>query len=112
MNGSIHSAHTKNMPNTLADWLEYLEFVAGLWDIDAGTAEERALDLLGWLELMPHAHERMGLFCQNGMLQEIQLSLPKDLTACSKLSELLAMSAPFEGGRCGERIKIDVAGPQ
>ena len=27
MNGSIHSAHTKDMPNTLADWLEYLELL-------------------------------------------------------------------------------------
>jgi ABC-2 type transport system ATP-binding protein len=36
--------------------LEYLEFVAGLWGIDAATARERAQDLIGWLNLDPHAH--------------------------------------------------------
>ncbi|MCA3088193.1 MAG: ATP-binding cassette domain-containing protein, partial [Rhodocyclaceae bacterium] len=30
--------------------LEYLEFVAGLWEIDANTAANRATDLLKWLE--------------------------------------------------------------
>ena len=30
---------------------EYLEFVAGLWRIDAGTAEARARELIGWLGL-------------------------------------------------------------
>src|SRR6201998_2644829 len=29
--------------------LEYLEFVAGLWGIDAASARERAQDLIGWL---------------------------------------------------------------
>src|SRR5271166_4530528 len=37
---------------------EYLEFVAGLWRIDAAAAEARARDLLGWLGLSDHAHER------------------------------------------------------
>src|SRR6201984_2560134 len=37
---------------------EYLEFVAGLWRIDGGIAEARARDLIGWLGLEPHAHER------------------------------------------------------
>src|ERR1700680_3003383 len=36
---------------------EYLEFVAGLWGIDAGVAEARSRDLIGWLGLAPHAHE-------------------------------------------------------
>ena len=30
---------------------EYLEFVAGLWGIDAAAAEARARELLGWLGL-------------------------------------------------------------
>src|SRR4051812_4131419 len=38
--------------------LEYLEFVAGLWGIDAATAEPLAHELIGWLGLTPHAHER------------------------------------------------------
>src|SRR5271165_3667339 len=36
---------------------EYLEFIAGLWGIDASAAEARAHDLLGWLGLRNHAHE-------------------------------------------------------
>ena len=32
---------------------EYLEFVAGLWSIDTGEAEQRANELLGWLGLAP-----------------------------------------------------------
>src|SRR5215468_12774695 len=38
--------------------LEYLEFVAGLWGIAAATAERRANELMDWLALKPHAHER------------------------------------------------------
>jgi ABC-2 type transport system ATP-binding protein len=37
---------------------EYLEFVAGLWDMDASVAEANARELLDWLGLAPHAHER------------------------------------------------------
>ena len=37
---------------------EYLEFVAGLWRIDSGAAETRARELIGWLGLEPHEHER------------------------------------------------------
>ena len=37
---------------------EYLEFVAGLWGIDAALAETRARELIDWLGLAPHAHER------------------------------------------------------
>src|SRR6202049_3864774 len=37
---------------------EYLEFVAGLWGVDATLAEARARDLLGWLGLEAQAHER------------------------------------------------------
>src|ERR1051325_4677817 len=37
---------------------EYLEFVAGLWRVDARVAEARASELFGWLGLAPHAHER------------------------------------------------------
>ncbi len=52
---------------------EYLEFVAGLWDIDAGEAERRASELLDWLELAPHAHERCGGFSK-GMRQKVALA--------------------------------------
>jgi ABC-2 type transport system ATP-binding protein len=53
--------------------LEYLEFVAGLWQIDNRTAEARARDLIGWLGLTPHAHERCGGFSK-GMLQKVALA--------------------------------------
>jgi len=53
--------------------LEYLEFVAGLWGLDAPTAEARAHHLMGWLGLMPHAHERCQGFSK-GMRQKVALA--------------------------------------
>src|SRR3982751_5361458 len=38
--------------------LEYLEFVAGLWGIEAGVAQARAHELIGWLGLGAHAMQR------------------------------------------------------
>src|ERR1700727_3060129 len=38
---------------------EYLEFVGGLWGIDAARAETRARELIEWLGLGPHAHQRV-----------------------------------------------------
>jgi len=52
---------------------EYLEFVAGLWGIDAATADARATELLGWLGLTPHAHERCEGFSK-GMRQKVALA--------------------------------------
>lgn len=52
---------------------EYLEFVAGLWQIDAREAEVRARELLGWLGLGPHADERCAGFSK-GMLQKVALA--------------------------------------
>jgi ABC-2 type transport system ATP-binding protein len=52
---------------------EYLEFVAGLWRIDAGEAQARAQELLGWLGLGPHAHERCEGFSK-GMRQKVVLA--------------------------------------
>ena len=53
--------------------LEYLEFVAGLWQVDPAIAEARACELLGWLGLAPHANERCGGFSK-GMLQKVALA--------------------------------------
>jgi ABC-2 type transport system ATP-binding protein len=53
--------------------LEYLEFVAGLWGIDARVAEARAQDLIGWLGLAPHADERCQGFSK-GMRQKVALA--------------------------------------
>jgi ABC-2 type transport system ATP-binding protein len=52
---------------------EYLEFVAGLWRIDVATAQARAQDLIGWLGLEPHAHERCEGFSK-GMRQKVALA--------------------------------------
>jgi len=52
---------------------EYLEFVAGLWSIAPGVAQARADDLIGWLGLTPHAHERCEGFSK-GMRQKVALA--------------------------------------
>src|SRR6266700_3194326 len=52
---------------------EYLEFVAGLWGIDAAAAELRAHALMDWLGLAPHAHERCEGFSK-GMRQKVALA--------------------------------------
>ena len=53
--------------------LEYLEFVAGLWRIDANVAEARARELIDWLGLGPHADERCQGFSK-GMRQKVALA--------------------------------------
>jgi ABC-2 type transport system ATP-binding protein len=52
---------------------EYLEFVAGLWGIAPALAEARAQELLLWLDLTPHAHERCEGFSK-GMRQKVALA--------------------------------------
>src|SRR6202163_2171495 len=53
--------------------LEYLQFVAGLWRVDAAAAEARSRELLDWLGLAPHAHERCEGFSK-GMRQKVALA--------------------------------------
>ncbi|WP_172123738.1 MULTISPECIES: ABC transporter ATP-binding protein [unclassified Devosia] len=53
--------------------LEYLEFVAGLWQMDASTARRKAHDLIDWLGLAPHANQLCGSFSK-GMLQKVALA--------------------------------------
>src|SRR6185295_12364756 len=52
---------------------EYLEFVAGLWNLDPDIADTRARDLMDWLGLGPHAHERCEGFSK-GMRQKVALA--------------------------------------
>ena len=52
---------------------EYLEFVAGLWRIEPAAAEARARELIGWLGLEPHAHERCEGFSR-GMREKVALA--------------------------------------
>ncbi|HEY1615712.1 MAG TPA: ABC transporter ATP-binding protein [Rhizomicrobium sp.] len=53
--------------------LEYLAFVAGLWSVESAVAERRAHELLGWLGLEGHAHERCEGFSR-GMRQKVALA--------------------------------------
>ena len=53
--------------------LEYLEFVAGLWGVEAALAESRARELIAWLGLKAEAHERCDGFSK-GMRQKVALA--------------------------------------
>ena len=53
--------------------LEYLEFVAGLWGVEAAVAERRAGELIEVLDLGPHAHARCEGFSR-GMKQKVALA--------------------------------------
>lgn len=53
--------------------LEYLDFVAGLWQVDPARARRSAAELIDWLGLGPHADELCGGFSK-GMLQKVALA--------------------------------------
>ncbi|HEY6256368.1 MAG TPA: ABC transporter ATP-binding protein [Xanthobacteraceae bacterium] len=71
--------------------LEYLEFVAGLWGIDAAEARLRAQGLVDWLNLTPHAHERCEGFSK-GMRQKVALA-----GALVHEPKLIVLDEPFTG---------------
>src|SRR5688572_10680987 len=52
---------------------EYLEFVAGLWQVEPGIAKARADELIGWLGLTVHANDRCEGFSR-GMRQKVALA--------------------------------------
>jgi ABC-2 type transport system ATP-binding protein len=53
--------------------IEYLEFIAGLWSVDARVAARRAEELIDVLDLGPHAHARCEGFSR-GMKQKVALA--------------------------------------
>jgi ABC-2 type transport system ATP-binding protein len=53
--------------------LEYLEFIAGLWQVEPARARQSAHELIDWLGLAPHANELCGGFSK-GMLQKVALA--------------------------------------
>ena len=70
---------------------EYLEFVAGLWGMNAQEAEPRARELLDWLDLSPHAHELTEGFSR-GMKQKLALA-----GALIHAPHLLILDEPLTG---------------
>jgi ABC-2 type transport system ATP-binding protein len=88
--------------------LEYLEFVAGLWGIDAATAQQRAQELLETLELWEHRAERCEGFSR-GMKQKVALAGalihdPRLLMLDEPLTGLDAASARQVKDMLAERI--------
>jgi len=79
---------------------EYLEFVAGLWGIDAGAAEPRARELLAWLDLEKHAHELTEGFSR-GMKQKLALA-----GALIHDPELLILDEPLTGLDAGAARQV------
>ncbi len=53
--------------------LEYLEFVAGLWEVPSHKARQGAVEIIALLGLEPHAHERCEGFSK-GMRQKVALA--------------------------------------
>lgn len=70
---------------------EYLEFVAGLWGVEATVAQARAAELLDWLDLSRHAHELTEGFSR-GMKQKLALA-----GALIHAPRLLILDEPLTG---------------
>jgi ABC-2 type transport system ATP-binding protein len=79
---------------------EYLEFVAGLWGVEAQAAEARARELLDWLDLSPHAHELTEGFSR-GMTQKRALA-----GALVHDPELLILDEPLTGLDAGAARQV------
>ena len=79
---------------------EYLEFVSGLWGCDSANAEARAVDLIGWLGLEPHADERCGSFSK-GMRQKVALA-----GALVHEPQLIILDEPLTGLDAGSARQV------
>jgi ABC-2 type transport system ATP-binding protein len=89
--------------------LEYLEFVAGLWGVDASVSEPAAHELLISLGLEPHLHERCEGFSK-GMRQKVALAGalvhdPRLIILDEPLTGLDAVSARHVKGLLGDRVR-------
>ena len=80
--------------------LEYLEFGAGLWGITSEVAQARAQDLIAWLNLEPHAHQRCEGFSK-GMRQKVALA-----GALVHEPSLIILDEPFTGLDAGSALKV------
>jgi ABC-2 type transport system ATP-binding protein len=79
---------------------EYLEFVGGLWGIDAAHAEVRARGLIDWLDLGPHAHQRCEGFSK-GMRQKVALA-----GALVHEPRIIILDEPFTGLDAGSARQV------
>src|SRR5579862_1122043 len=79
---------------------EYLEFVGGLWGIDAAVAQARASELIDWLSLAPHAHQRCEGFSK-GMRQKVALA-----GALVHEPRLIVLDEPFTGLDAGSARQV------
>jgi ABC-2 type transport system ATP-binding protein len=79
---------------------EYLEFVGGLWGIDATHAESRARGLIDWLDLGPHAHQRCEGFSK-GMRQKVALA-----GALVHEPRIIILDEPFTGLDAGSARQV------
>lgn len=89
--------------------VEYLEFVAGLWGIEAASAQSVAHELLASLSLGPHMHERCEGFSK-GMRQKVALAGalvhdPRLIILDEPLTGLDALSARHVKGLLQERVR-------
>jgi ABC-2 type transport system ATP-binding protein len=79
---------------------EYLEFVGGLWGIDAAYAEARARGLIAWLGLEAHAHQRCEGFSK-GMRQKVALA-----GALVHEPRIIILDEPFTGLDAGSARQV------
>jgi ABC-2 type transport system ATP-binding protein len=79
---------------------EYLEFVAGLWGVDAPRAERHACELIEWLGLGPNAHDRCQGFSR-GMRQKVALA-----GALVHEPRLLILDEPLTGLDAGSARQV------
>src|ERR1700723_1938068 len=84
--------------------LEYLEFVAGLWNVEPLVAAVRAEELLHWLQLEDQAHERCEGFSR-GMRQKVALA-----GALVHDPQLIILDEPLTGLDAGSARQVKKVG--